>query len=87
MANPKQVMFISEVIFCTTHGGLNTRKARCDQMRTFRLNPHLILTPLLAFDKQGYRLGYGGGFYDRTLAALEAEGHSCISLGIAYDEL
>ena len=50
------------------------------------LLPHLILTPLLAFDKQGYRLGYGGGFYDRTLAALEAEGHSCISLGIAYDE-
>ena len=50
------------------------------------LLPHLILTPLLAFDKQGYRLGYGGGFYDRTLAALDAEGHSCIAVGIAYDE-
>src|SRR5580704_6451507 len=31
--------------------------------------PHLLLVPLLAFDKHGHRLGYGGGFYDRTLSA------------------
>ncbi len=29
-----------------------------------------MLVPLLAFDRSGRRLGYGGGFYDRTLAAL-----------------
>jgi 5-formyltetrahydrofolate cyclo-ligase len=34
--------------------------------------PHLLLVPLLAFDKSGHRLGYGGGFYDRTLAALRS---------------
>lgn len=32
--------------------------------------PHIILCPLLGFDRQGQRLGYGGGYYDRTLASL-----------------
>ncbi len=32
--------------------------------------PSLLLVPLLAFDRSGYRLGYGGGFYDRTLEIL-----------------
>ena len=33
--------------------------------------PSKILVPLLAFDSNNYRLGYGGGFYDRTIAYLE----------------
>ncbi len=36
------------------------------------LAPDVLLVPLLAFDRQGYRLGYGGGFYDRSLAELRA---------------
>ena len=45
--------------------------------------PNLVLVPLLAFTQHGERLGYGGGFYDRTLAALKehAEVFAC---GIAY---
>jgi len=38
------------------------------------VRPHQSLVPLLGFDHDGFRLGYGGGFYDRTLAALRADG-------------
>ena len=34
------------------------------------VKPDVLLVPLLAFDRKGYRLGYGGGFYDRTLEML-----------------
>lgn len=47
------------------------------------LTPRLLLVPLLAFDAEGYRLGYGGGFYDRSLAELRAAG-PCLAVGLAY---
>jgi 5-formyltetrahydrofolate cyclo-ligase len=50
------------------------------------LEPDVVLVPLLAFDGQGYRLGYGGGFYDRTLARLRAI-KPVVAVGVAYDEL
>ena len=34
------------------------------------LLPDVLLVPMLAFDRAGFRLGYGGGFYDRTVAWL-----------------
>lgn len=49
------------------------------------LDPDIVLGPLLAFDTAGYRLGYGGGFYDRTLARLRAL-KPIVSIGIAFDE-
>jgi len=45
--------------------------------------PRVVIVPLLAFDARGFRLGYGGGFYDRTLAALRAAG-PVLALGFAY---
>jgi 5-formyltetrahydrofolate cyclo-ligase len=50
------------------------------------LEPDVVLVPLLAFDAAGHRLGYGGGFYDRTLAALRAM-KPIVAVGVAYDEL
>ena len=50
------------------------------------IEPDVVLVPLLAFDAHGYRLGYGGGFYDRTLLRLRAA-KPVVAVGIAYDEL
>ncbi len=47
------------------------------------LRPALLLVPLLAFDAAGYRLGYGGGFYDRSLALLRGAG-DILAVGLAY---
>jgi 5-formyltetrahydrofolate cyclo-ligase len=49
------------------------------------VEPDIVLVPLLAFDVRGFRLGYGGGFYDRTLARLRAM-KPIVAIGIAYDE-
>jgi 5-formyltetrahydrofolate cyclo-ligase len=48
-----------------------------------RAEPSVLLVPLLAFDGDGYRLGYGGGYYDRTLAELR-EGQTVTAIGVAF---
>ncbi len=47
------------------------------------LVPEVLVVPLLAFDRRGYRLGYGGGFYDRTLEGLRARG-PVLAIGFAF---
>ena len=49
------------------------------------LEPDIVLAPLLAFDAEGWRIGYGGGFYDRTLERLRAM-KPVIAVGLGYDE-
>ena len=55
------------------HAGFNTFEPHdgCEE-----LQPEVLLVPLLAFDRKGYRLGYGGGFYDRTLEKLRGRAAS-----------
>ena len=48
------------------------------------VEPEVVIVPLVAFDAAGYRLGYGGGFYDRTLEGLRAR-HPVIAVGFAFD--
>jgi len=45
--------------------------------------PDVLLVPMLAFDRRGFRLGYGGGFYDRTLEKLRRL-KPVVAIGVAY---
>jgi len=62
-------------------GPYNTREPFPDKPEIF---PALVFVPLLAFTARGERLGYGGGFYDRTLARLSERGR-VFTCGIAYN--
>lgn len=57
-------------------GPIGTRQPEAGET----VRPDFLLVPLLAFDRAGRRLGYGGGYYDRTLAALAG----AEALGCAY---
>jgi 5-formyltetrahydrofolate cyclo-ligase len=47
------------------------------------LEPDALLVPLLACDEEGWRVGYGGGFYDRTLRGLRAR-RSVVAVGVGF---
>lgn len=47
------------------------------------IEPEILIVPLVAFDARGYRLGYGGGFYDRSLEVLRAK-RPTLAVGFAY---
>ncbi len=49
------------------------------------VTPDVLLLPLLAFDRQGGRLGYGGGFYDRTVRELRQKGNPVV-IGVAFSD-
>ncbi len=54
---------------------------------TPEVEPDVLLVPLLAFDRDGFRLGYGGGFYDRTLEKRRHEahsGHPVLAIGMSF---
>jgi 5-formyltetrahydrofolate cyclo-ligase len=61
-------------------GSFNTRHPLLDSPV---VTPDMVLVPLLAFDARGHRLGYGGGFYDATLASLRAE-RSITAVGCGF---
>ncbi|MSO89705.1 MAG: 5-formyltetrahydrofolate cyclo-ligase [Rhodospirillaceae bacterium] len=48
------------------------------------IRPEVVIVPMLAFDLTGHRLGYGGGYYDRTLAQLRRGGGAVLAVGVAY---
>lgn len=62
-------------------GPFNTKQSLGEMV-----TPEILIVPLLAFDLRGHRIGYGGGYYDRTLTALRKENAKLIAIGIGYDD-
>lgn len=52
--------------------------------REVLIEPEILIVPLVAFDAEGRRLGYGGGFYDRSLEQLRAR-RATLAIGFAFD--
>jgi 5-formyltetrahydrofolate cyclo-ligase len=53
---------------------------KADQPRAL---PNVVLVPLLGFDRQGHRLGYGMGYYDQALTELRQAG-AVLAIGLAF---
>jgi 5,10-methenyltetrahydrofolate synthetase len=73
------------LIFREWHPGIVLAKGPLDiphPVNSQQLTPDSVLLPMNGWDMQGYRLGYGGGFFDRTLAALAKKP---LTIGISYE--
>lgn len=78
-----------ELLFVTWNDSVEMEKGDYDVVQpkidenTKCVVPDIVVVPMLAFDRQGHRLGYGGGYYDATLKALKSK-KKTISVGWAY---
>jgi 5,10-methenyltetrahydrofolate synthetase len=77
------------LVFRAWHPGVRLARGAYDipyPADTPEVVPDALVVPMNGFDDGGYRLGYGGGFFDRTLAALRAAGHRIVAIGVAYEQ-
>jgi 5-formyltetrahydrofolate cyclo-ligase len=73
------------LIFREWHPGIELAKGALDipyPVNSQELTPEAVLLPMNGWDAQGYRLGYGAGFFDRTLASLAKKP---LTIGISYE--
>jgi 5-formyltetrahydrofolate cyclo-ligase len=73
------------LIFREWHPGVDLAKGVMDipyPVGSAQIIPQAVLLPMNGWDPQGYRLGYGGGFFDRTLASLEKRP---LTIGVTYE--
>jgi 5,10-methenyltetrahydrofolate synthetase len=75
----------SPLIFREWHPGIELAKGPLDipfPVNSQEMTPEAVLLPMNGWDPQGYRLGYGAGFFDRTLASLAKKP---LAIGISYE--
>ena len=69
----------------TLDEGLFKTLEPCDTAPKLEAQSVVVLLPLVGFDRSLFRLGYGGGFYDRTIDVFRQQGRSVVAIGLAYD--
>lgn len=72
--------FAPGIRFVVSSFGIREPGPRVPAMR-----PDIVLMPLVGADRRGMRLGYGGGFYDRTIQHWRRAGHRPLLVGMAYE--
>ena len=73
------------LVFREWHPGIELAKGPLDipyPVNSPEVRPQAVLLPMNGWDMRGYRLGYGGGFFDRTLAAAKAKP---VTVGISFE--
>jgi 5-formyltetrahydrofolate cyclo-ligase len=73
------------LVFREWHPGIELAKGPLDipyPVNSSEVTPDGVLLPMNGWDRQGYRLGYGGGFFDRTLASMTRKP---VVIGISYE--
>ncbi len=89
IAYPKSDFFMDEIVAVATNGETSFVKNEFniyepeEGSHVAANEIDMVLVPLLAFDKKGYRVGYGKGFYDKFLAGCRKD---CIKVGFSYFE-
>jgi len=84
-ALPVVVAYRTPLLFREWHPGVPLGRGVYDipyPVDSREVQPDTVLLPMVGFDDAGYRLGYGGGFFDRTLAALPAKP---VVIGVAHE--
>jgi len=84
-ALPVVVAPTAPLVFREWHPGIALAKGPLDipyPVRSQQLTPDAVLLPMNGWDGAGYRLGYGGGFFDRTLASLARKP---LVIGVSYE--
>lgn len=80
LLEPRQITDLKNEVAISSYGIREPKEEYCSKVKLENID--VVIVPAVAYDENCYRLGYGGGFYDRFLKNLR---NDCIKIGVAFD--